>query len=1074
MPNISMTNSVTSKTGVTNNAIPLAKDGLAVDENSVLAKTVDSACDRPKIFIIAGEVSGDQRAAELAQAIFSLVPHAEIKGMGGRYSKAQGINIVVDSESAGAVMGIIEVIRSGKQLLTAFSTITKTLRTWRPDVIILIDFPTFNLRVAKKARDLKIPVLYYVPPKLWASRPSRVRALDRYVHHVATIFPFEKEFLAKHGFYRTSYVGHPFKDKFPNDVASTRTKISSELRRTLAIPSSDNVVSIFPGSRSQEVTANLPILINGLLEARKRGKPITAVIPIPSHLIAGTYELIRPHLDWCIVWQGDTKTVLFGSDIGILKSGTCNLEAAYAGLPFAMVYAVHPISATIIRKLSPLKQFSIVNILIPNTIRELLQDDFTVSNVADEVDRLLTDNAYRKQIEDNLALIRKQLSSYDERDKSENLLSYLSANETSNESKEDAALRVAKTALKLAATKPPLITENRRLLELLRPHKRRFILAILCMVCYGATDGAVPFIVKFALDKVLTNGQRDVLLIFPIILVSISFFRAFVDFGQQYLQNSVGHRVVEDLRNKLHQKLLLLSPSFFSDKSSGDLLARATADVQLVRTLLTDSTSAILRDIVRIIALTFAAFFLDPFLAFIAVIVFPLGIIPVSSFGKKMRRLSRKGQEAIGSLSSLFSEAIHGNKIVKLFTAEDYEQSRFRQANSSLTRTLIRSEKVRALVGPINEVLASIAIGTIIFYGGTTVISGSRTQGDFIAFLLAVFLMYDPFKKLSRVTGALQQGIAGSHRIFEVLDAQVTIASPENPVSMPKTNCISFENISFSYSRSSSRGALTNVTMSIEEGEKIALVGLSGSGKSTLVDLIPRFIDPTQGRLLLGGIDIRKLSLSELRSRIAMVSQHTFLFQDSIFENIRYGRRDATLEDVENAARLAYAYQFIKQLPLGFFTIIGESGMTLSGGERQRIAIARALISKSPILILDEATASLDNSSEREVQKALEVLEKGRTTLVIAHRLSTIRSANRIFVLKDGVVVEIGTHDELMDKDGEYKRLYELQFSASLVSSSLDGSSSVDNSCKKITNEIDITFPEDAGNHNDNPDQKYS
>lgn len=998
---------------------------------SIAPPTAESANPNAlKILIVAGEVSGDERAAEFVRALRELNPLVTIRGMGGKLLRAANVDTVVDSEHVGAVMGVTEIGRSLLSLRTALNTLDRLMQSWRPDIIILVDFPTFNLKLAARARSLKIPVVFYIAPKVWASRPGRIRSIDKLIHHVVSIFPFERDFFAKAGFHRITYVGHPFSDSFPRDITKARAQASAALRSTQSIPPSDKIVTLFAGSRQQEVERHLPILLAGAAEARARGIPLTVVIPLPANLMPLAYELVRPHLSWCVVWNGDPRDALLGSDAGILKSGTCNLEAAYADLPFAMVYQVQPLSAAIIRKFTSLREFSIVNVLKAGTVKELLQENCTSTRVADEIEQLLTNPAYEAELREKLAEIRTSLNGHDE--VSGNLTSIV---EPSAQPVASASARAAQIALGIARTKPPLVSERTRLLRLLGPHKARFGLAIVCMVCYGATDGIVPFLVKYALDKVFAAGQTEVLYLFPVILILISLLRATVDFGQQYLQNSVGHRIVEDMRNRLHKKILQMSPSYFAHRSSGDLLARATADVQLIRTLLTDSTSAVLRDVVRIVALTIAAIVLDPWLALIAMVVFPIGILPVAAFGKKMRKLSRRGQEAIGTLSGLLGEAIHGNKVVKLFRAEEYEAARFYEENTRLSRTFIRSEKVRALTGPVNEVLASMAIAAIIFYGGSTVIAGTRTQGDFIAFLLAVFLMYDPFKKLSRVSGAIHQGMAGCHRIFEVLDAPVTISDPAQPVPLPSSNTLTFENISFSYERTSERSALKDVSLVVPEGKKVAIVGLSGSGKSTLVDLVPRFIDPTRGRVLIGGSDIKTAALHELRSRVTMVSQHTFLFQDTILENIRYGRRDATLEEIEEAARMAHAHSFIAKLPQGFLTKVGESGMTLSGGERQRIAIARAIVSRSPILILDEATASLDNSSEREVQRALEVLEKGRTTLVIAHRLSTIRNADLIVVMRDGCIVEQGNHDELLGCHGEYSKLYEMQFADAPMSS---------------------------------------
>jgi subfamily B ATP-binding cassette protein MsbA len=424
--------------------------------------------------------------------------------------------------------------------------------------------------------------------------------------------------------------------------------------------------------------------------------------------------------------------------------------------------------------------------------------------------------------------------------------------------------------------------------------------------------------------------------------------------------------------------------------------------------------------------------YLDPMLSALAVVFFPLAGFPIARIGKRMRKLSKRGQDAIGQLSALFQESMQGHRVVKIFSREQFEQERFERGNHELTKTFIRSERVRALAGPINEVLASLAISGVLLYGGYTVISGARTAGGFMAFLVSVFLMYEPFKKLTRVNATVQQGLAGAQRIFEILDTPPTIQEPEAPLPLPKSHELAFDRVSYEYpTRSEGEervGALRDISLVIPESKKIALVGFSGAGKSTLVDLIPRFIDPTQGTVSLGGVDIRQLRLPELRSRIAMVGQHTFLFNDTVYNNISYGNPAASRDEVLGAAKAAFAMDFIERLPSGFDTVVGEGGMSLSGGERQRLAIARAILKNAPILILDEATASLDNRAEREVQMAIEALVAGRTTVVIAHRLSTIRDADLIVVMSGGRIVEQGTHDQLLALGAEYSRLHALQF----------------------------------------------
>lgn len=572
----------------------------------------------------------------------------------------------------------------------------------------------------------------------------------------------------------------------------------------------------------------------------------------------------------------------------------------------------------------------------------------------------------------------------------------------------------------------------KRILAYLRPHLRWFIAALVCMILFGATDGIVPFLVKDVLDGIFKGDNTALLWKLPYIIMGFAAIRAISDFGQQFLMASVGHRVTESLRNDINKHVLSLSPDFFVKNSTGEVLSRVTSDVILIRSLLTDSTAAIIRDSIRVVVLLCACIYLDPSLSLISALFFPIAGLPIARLGKRLRKLSKRGQDATGQLSALFQESMQGHRVVKIFCREDFEQQRFERGNHELTKTFIRSERIKALTGPINEVLASLVVSGVLLYGGYSVISGTRTSGDFMAFLVSVFLMYDPFKKLTRVNATVQQGLAGAQRIFEILDTRSLIQQPAHPKPTPRSCEITFKNVTFSYPMRGQgdqpTAVLKDLSLVIPEGKKIALVGFSGSGKSTLVDLVPRFIDPSHGSVYLGGTDLRELDIVSLRSRIAMVGQHTFLFNDTIYNNIAYGNPAATEAEVRVAAKAAYALDFIEKLPLGFQTLVGEGGMTLSGGERQRLAIARAILKNAPILILDEATASLDNRAEREVQMAIEALEQGRTSIIIAHRLSTIRDADQIIVMSGGRIVEVGTHDELLSKEAEYSRLHALQF----------------------------------------------
>lgn len=589
---------------------------------------------------------------------------------------------------------------------------------------------------------------------------------------------------------------------------------------------------------------------------------------------------------------------------------------------------------------------------------------------------------------------------------------------------------------------PPVAEKStviyRRLLRYLVPYQKRFGLALGAMVLYGATDGVIPFLMKSVLDDIFGDRNEMALKLLPIFLVIFAVFRGITNFFQHYLTDSVGLRVVRDIRNDINSSLLKLSPSFFSSHSSGNLIARMTNDTMLIRTALTDSSAALLRDSIRVIALLGAAFYLDPILGLIAFVGFPIALWPIIRFGKRVRSLSRVGQDQFGGLTGVLQETILGQKVVQAFCMEDHERKKFAAENDRLTLTLERAEKYGSLSSPTNEVIASIAISLVILYGGFSVISGVRTQGQFVAFLTAMFLLYEPLKKLGRVNSRIQAGVSAAERVFEILDVEPEIRDKPTAVEADfRAASIEYKNVSFRYAarqngfgeQGSEEGwVLRDVDVSVDAGKTLALVGMSGGGKSSLVNLLPRFYDPQQGSIFINGVNIQDYSLKSLRMRISVVSQHTFLFNDTVFQNIAYGRPEASREEVIAASKAAHAHVFIDQLPDGYSTIVGEQGFSLSGGERARIAIARALLKDAPILVLDEATAALDSESEALVQSAIQRLMQGRTVLVIAHRLATIRRADEIAVVVGGRVIERGSHENLLAANGEYAKLYRIQF----------------------------------------------
>lgn len=550
-------------------------------------------------------------------------------------------------------------------------------------------------------------------------------------------------------------------------------------------------------------------------------------------------------------------------------------------------------------------------------------------------------------------------------------------------------------------------------------------MAMVCMVAYSATSGVLPFLVESVFDDVFAQKDQTALFYLPFVIVGVFAFRGLMNFGQIYLTDYVGLRIINNIRNAINHHLQFLSLSFFQHHPTGTLISRVNSDVFLVRSALTQSVASVLRDTTSLMALTAVAFYMDWVLAAIAFVVFPASVLPVVRLSRKIRRFTKRGQITMGNLATLLQESIQGNRIVKAFGMEDYESRRFAQENQRLFKEFLRVSRMKAVVTPAMELLASLAIGAVVWYGGSSVIEGGRTQGEFMAFMTAMFLMYQPFKHLTRSYAMIQQGIAGAERIFEILDAEPEIK--DRPGARPAaafSREIELCDVSFAYGH---KLVLRNINLKIKKGELVALVGVSGVGKSTLADLIPRFHDVTSGRITIDGVDIRDVTLESLRSQIGIVSQRTFLFDDSIKNNIAYGDRSKGMDHIVAAAKAAHAHDFIVAKPQGYDTVVGEMGMKLSGGQQQRLAIARALLKDAPILIMDEATSSLDTESERLVQEALENLMVRRTTLVIAHRLSTIRKATRIVVLVDGLIVEEGTHEELLARKTEYSRLYALQ-----------------------------------------------
>ena len=567
----------------------------------------------------------------------------------------------------------------------------------------------------------------------------------------------------------------------------------------------------------------------------------------------------------------------------------------------------------------------------------------------------------------------------------------------------------------------------RRLLVYLRPYWwPHFTVAIVCMLLFSATNGAMPFLIRHIFDDVFTNKNLFALKVLPFAIVGVFLLRGVVGFGSTYLTEYVGQRIVADLRNALNEHIQHMSLSFFNRTPTGTIVSRVTNDVALVRTALTDAVAAVLKDASSLVILVMVAFYQDWFLSLIAFVVFPASVLPMIRLSKRLRSFAKKGQVSMGNMTMLLQETIQGNRVVKAFGMEAYEKQRFGEENDRLFRLFMKGTAIRAFTNPMMEVLAAFGIAGVVWYGGYSVIVGGRTQGAFLAFLTALFLLYDPFKGLAKSNSAIQQAMGAAERVMELLDTATDVTDRPGARRLDGIrHGVHFEDVSFRYDGD---WVLRHIDLEIHRGEVIALVGMSGGGKSTLADLILRFYDVAEGRLTIDGADIRDYTLASLRAQMAIVTQHTFLFNDTVRNNIAYGDIDQDMAAITAAAGAANAHDFIMELPQGYDTVIGELGVKLSGGQRQRLAIARALLKNAPILVLDEATSALDNESERSVQSALDTLMQNRTTLVIAHRLSTIRRADRIVVIVRGRIVEQGTHDELIALNAEYRKLYDLQF----------------------------------------------
>ncbi len=567
----------------------------------------------------------------------------------------------------------------------------------------------------------------------------------------------------------------------------------------------------------------------------------------------------------------------------------------------------------------------------------------------------------------------------------------------------------------------------KRVLALALPYWKRLALSMISMLLVGGCTGAVAYLIKPVLDDVFINKNAQMLQFMPLAVLVLFVVKGVCAYSNAYLMGSVGLSVVTGMRQKLYDHIQYLHLSFFDHMPTGMLMSRIVSDVNLMQSSVSDTISGIIKEFFTAIVLLGVIFYRDWKLAIIAIIVLPISAIPIWLFGRKLRKISKNNQQSLARLMTSLHETIMGIRVVKAFGMEWYESKRFYKHNMHHLKTILRSVKVRSLSSPVMELLGGLGTVTIIWYGGHSVLRGESTPGNFFSFMGAMIMLYEPVKKLTNMNNSIQAGVAAAERVYEVLDMEPEIKDrPDALELLPGSYSIEFDNVSFRYG---TEMVLRDVCLKVAPGEVVALVGMSGAGKTTLVNLIPRFYEVSEGAILINGVDIRNLTITSLRSQIGIVTQQSILFNDTVRNNIAYGDIRKGEDEIISAAKSANAYDFIMKMPNGFDTVIGEQGVRLSGGQRQRLCIARALLKDAPILILDEATSALDSDSEQEVQRALENLMEGRTTLVIAHRLSTIKNADRIVAMANGRIVEEGRHEDLLRGYGEYRRLYDLQFS---------------------------------------------
>lgn len=566
-----------------------------------------------------------------------------------------------------------------------------------------------------------------------------------------------------------------------------------------------------------------------------------------------------------------------------------------------------------------------------------------------------------------------------------------------------------------------------RILSYIKPYMHRLIFAMFCTIMAAAGNLYIPWIIKDMIDEVLADKNGTMLNWIAASIIAIFVVRGLFWYGQNYLMSYVGQSVIIDIRAAVFKKLQRLSVSFYDKNKTGTIMSYVTNDVNALQSAMVENTIEMITEGFILIGSVVAMIYLDWRLTLFTVCTFPVVLWFMEFFGKKIRKTGGRIQEYTADITSVLQESVASARVIKSFVREDYEVDRFDVENRANFRANMKNAQLMATLTPVVELVAAFGVTMIIWYGGNNVINGTITAGSLVAFLTYAVNISNPIKRLTRVIGNIQKALAAAQRVFMIIDMPEEIAESRDAKQLPEVSGkVEFQNVSFAYDDKGN--VITDLSFSVKPGEVIAIVGPSGAGKSTIANLLPRFYDVNKGDIKIDGHSVREVTLDSLREQVGIVPQETMLFNGSVYNNILYGRLDATKEEIEAAAKAANAHDFIMQLTDGYETKLGDRGVNLSGGQRQRIAIARAILKNPRILILDEATSALDTESERVVQEALDRLMVGRTSFVIAHRLSTVKNADKILVLEKGNLVESGTHDELLALDGLYAHLYKIQY----------------------------------------------